>query len=1054
MDILSAIHEENEAFVKNRNFAGVKKIIVDNYSDSAHFVYELLQNADDAKATEIKFELQEDSLVITHNGTIFCEKDLRGICSISMGTKSDDYTKIGRFGIGFKAVFVYTNSPQIYSGEYQFEIEELILPRKRECEFNRDKEMTVFVLPFNNPKTIEKAYDQIESKLLDISEDAILFLSNIEKIEIDIEGRYRSICRVPLEDFRFAPDSICEEVKIEIDDEDEYIGNRYYRMKKTGINLKDTDEEGNPVSVKNQSVMVAFPIEDDEIVPVSKTDNSPCYFVFFPTKIQTDFEYMIHAPFVTKSSRETIASNNEANEQLMKNIGILVADSLIALAFLKKLTIDKIDEIFFDYYRNNVISTSFKEQLVLLLETNQKIIPCNDGKCRDIDNVIFTEENDETLKKIIRLFEKAWLCKYAECQSQFDFCRIDNSSGGFLELVDKHFEYSYLSIEHLFKYMEASEYEKHDTKWFVEFVELLVHPTNYGGYRVCVDADLREFPLVRLANYSHSKISDISIVYTNNGSLDEEVLRSKAVSYIYQEIFKIKEYSVELEEAVSAINDIVEKEAIYSFENHIQMVKKIVVAIDNKKITIEEIKNKAILYAANQCTSETRMVKPSDAKLGMWEKYNLNLYVIFQGLSIELLDKRYDQYFSNGDLKKLGCIEGVKQVADMFFFNRSAQIYGATYIHAPWGRANNHNFKPYFQIENMEKAFQSQITLKKSIEIMKLVGIYSDQIKDWLEWSSRQDYSSAGSVYGQGERYSAFGYLLVQNEWLYGIDGCIYKPADIVLNDLQSEYKKYISIELSKKLGFKEAISEKLVATNEKLEKDGMFAISLEERVEYEEFKREKEKKRNKAAVLESNRHSLSEEMEVFEDIRERIIERGYDYDEYNSVSNKERREAVIKEEMDIDAKNMNALNDNGYVLTKKRTVDPHEKAFLNSEYVGKCQICSKKIKTRENKNLFNAVNLIETSKLKKEFRSGEYIGWNSLCLCPNCTAEYKHGVVSMSGFWAKVKTAVIENKSREPFHFEIMMQGENKILTYSPKHLHNLQIAISFLDTDTDTEE
>lgn len=175
MDILESIKQKNISFVENENFSGVKKIIVDNYSDQAHFVYELLQNADDVAASRIKFELFEDRLVVTHNGKPFSEENLKGICSISKGTKADDYTKIGRFGIGFKSVFVYTNAPQIYSGEYQFEIKELILPEKRSCDFEIKPEDTVFVLPFNNKKTQSYAFSQISDKLRELSDDALLF---------------------------------------------------------------------------------------------------------------------------------------------------------------------------------------------------------------------------------------------------------------------------------------------------------------------------------------------------------------------------------------------------------------------------------------------------------------------------------------------------------------------------------------------------------------------------------------------------------------------------------------------------------------------------------------------------------------------------------------------------------------------------------------------------------------------------------------------------------------------------------------------------------------
>ena len=48
---------------------GVKRSVVEKYSDQAHFIYELLQNADDAGATSARFVLHRDKLIFAHNGT-------------------------------------------------------------------------------------------------------------------------------------------------------------------------------------------------------------------------------------------------------------------------------------------------------------------------------------------------------------------------------------------------------------------------------------------------------------------------------------------------------------------------------------------------------------------------------------------------------------------------------------------------------------------------------------------------------------------------------------------------------------------------------------------------------------------------------------------------------------------------------------------------------------------------------------------------------------------------------------------------------------------------
>ena len=55
---------------KDPEYVNVFNGVIDKYCDSAHFIYELLQNADDAKATEVEIELTKDKFIFTHNGKI------------------------------------------------------------------------------------------------------------------------------------------------------------------------------------------------------------------------------------------------------------------------------------------------------------------------------------------------------------------------------------------------------------------------------------------------------------------------------------------------------------------------------------------------------------------------------------------------------------------------------------------------------------------------------------------------------------------------------------------------------------------------------------------------------------------------------------------------------------------------------------------------------------------------------------------------------------------------------------------------------------------------
>jgi hypothetical protein len=84
------------------------------FSRSAHFILELLQNAEDAgrncPATgEIEFAISENRIRVTHNGMPFSEENVDAICGVRSTKKPEEGT-LGFLGIGFKSVFKITVS--------------------------------------------------------------------------------------------------------------------------------------------------------------------------------------------------------------------------------------------------------------------------------------------------------------------------------------------------------------------------------------------------------------------------------------------------------------------------------------------------------------------------------------------------------------------------------------------------------------------------------------------------------------------------------------------------------------------------------------------------------------------------------------------------------------------------------------------------------------------------------------------------------------------------------------------------------------------------------
>lgn len=159
-------------------------IFEDFYPDRAHFVYELLQNAEDAGATQVTFTLESDRLVCEHDGRrAFTEADVSAITGIHNSTKDKTQDQIGKFGVGFKSVFVYTQSPTVRSGEFAFRIVKLILPEPIAPDPSIGSR-TRFEFPFDNPaKPPKEAYTEIAAGLNDLDETTLLFLSNLQAIK-------------------------------------------------------------------------------------------------------------------------------------------------------------------------------------------------------------------------------------------------------------------------------------------------------------------------------------------------------------------------------------------------------------------------------------------------------------------------------------------------------------------------------------------------------------------------------------------------------------------------------------------------------------------------------------------------------------------------------------------------------------------------------------------------------------------------------------------------------------------------------------------------------
>lgn len=128
------LHGVAEAFGQHEALTTRLKHIVEMYADGPGILCELLQNSDDAGASEVSFLLDKSQFgsssllsprmsdwqgpaLYCFNNSVFTSKDLHAISRIGQDSKLEKPHKVGRFGLGFNSVYHFTDVPGFVSGD-------------------------------------------------------------------------------------------------------------------------------------------------------------------------------------------------------------------------------------------------------------------------------------------------------------------------------------------------------------------------------------------------------------------------------------------------------------------------------------------------------------------------------------------------------------------------------------------------------------------------------------------------------------------------------------------------------------------------------------------------------------------------------------------------------------------------------------------------------------------------------------------------------------------------------------------------------------------------
>jgi hypothetical protein len=298
-------------------------LLADRYDDRTHFIFELLQNAEDAIGRrgdtagprKVTFALTPGRLTLSHFGKPFDEADVRGVCGIAESTK--DQRSIGRFGIGFKSVYTFTDRPEIHSGDEDFAVENYVQP-KAVGRSAREQGETQIILPLRLEDGA--AWQEIAAGFQHLGPGALLFLRHIDEIHWSVDGGASGVY------LRSAPESLGSGVQRVT-----LIGHESDKPEVDQNWLVFHRDVFSATREKVGRVEVAFSLVPVRDAPgrwsVEQVAASPLV-VFFPTVVSTNLGFLVQGQYRTTPSRDNIPRNEPWNQGLVQQTASLVVDAV------------------------------------------------------------------------------------------------------------------------------------------------------------------------------------------------------------------------------------------------------------------------------------------------------------------------------------------------------------------------------------------------------------------------------------------------------------------------------------------------------------------------------------------------------------------------------------------------------------------------------------------------------------------------------------------------------------------------------------------------------
>jgi hypothetical protein len=413
---------------------GFSRVLEEINTRKNHFIYELIQNAEDNQYCDgvkprIGFTLNNSRLLVKNNENGFSADDVEALCGAGASQKLKTKARakarvyIGEKGIGFKSVFRVTNNPQIFSNGFNFEYRydkndpiSILVPYviSDTPEFvNLDETNIVIPMDSDTLRGVQKSLHGINPSVL-------LFLSKLKEITIEDEGRVEQIRKDVQEKTGTVTISFKE-------------NETRWRVVKRIIDMSEIYEDKRE-EFDETEILAAFPLDKDDNAAISEQE----VFAFLPIR-KYGFKFTIQADFILSANREDIIRDKPWNMHIRDSIpnvflaavDLFKKDKNLRHAFYGYIPLPK--DVEDDFFKPVVerIYESLKQHKCFLTESGSWEYP---NKCVMADKSIRSLVSNSGIQK---LKEKEYISDKIEIRKQvFQKLEVEELSlEGFVDLL-------------------------------------------------------------------------------------------------------------------------------------------------------------------------------------------------------------------------------------------------------------------------------------------------------------------------------------------------------------------------------------------------------------------------------------------------------------------------------------------------------------------------------------------------------------------------------------------------------------------------------------------